>query len=108
MRRKFAFCAGGAVILLATSALAHHPSGVSSTGGAGPINTITATTLDQGQSSASIMFEMIKFNPPERHLPSQRRACPRPIVDPRSGYFIWIRPHKGSDDQRAATGRHRY
>jgi hypothetical protein len=51
---KFLVTAAGAAMLLAQPAFAHHPSGVSSTGGAGPINTISATTLDQGQSSASI------------------------------------------------------
>lgn len=50
-------------MLLATSALAHHPTGVAATGGAGPINTISASTLDKGQSSASIMFEIIKLDP---------------------------------------------
>ena len=43
-------------------AFAHHPTGVS-TGGAGPLYTIAATPLDKGQSSGSITFEMIKFNP---------------------------------------------
>ena len=50
-------------MLLATAALAHHPTGVAATGGAGPINTISASTLDKGQSSASIMFEIIKLDP---------------------------------------------
>jgi hypothetical protein len=62
MFRKSAFAAG--VLLLASTAVsAHHPSGISSSGAAGPINTIGATTFLQGQSSASIMFEMVKMNP---------------------------------------------
>jgi Putative MetA-pathway of phenol degradation len=52
-----------AVALFATSALAHHPTGVGSTGGAGPINTISASPLDKGETAASIAFEWIKFDP---------------------------------------------
>jgi hypothetical protein len=40
---------------------AHHPSGVANTGGAGPINTISATTLERDASSVSVMFEATKF-----------------------------------------------
>ena len=52
MLRTYAGCAGLAALVLASPAYAHHPSGVSSTGGAGPIATITGSTLDQGQSAA--------------------------------------------------------
>jgi hypothetical protein len=55
--------AGGAALLLAQPAFAHHPSGVGSTGGAGPINTISASPLDKGETAASITFEWIKFDP---------------------------------------------
>ncbi|HJU31286.1 MAG TPA: transporter, partial [Hyphomicrobiaceae bacterium] len=48
---------------IATPAFAHHPSGVSSTGGAGPIATISASTLEQGASAAGIFFEMVKISP---------------------------------------------
>ncbi len=37
-----------------SAALAHHPGGVGNALGAGPINTISATTLEQGQSVAGI------------------------------------------------------
>ena len=60
MLRKYAGCAGLAALVLASPAYAHHPSGVSSTGGAGPIATISATTLEQGQSAAGVFFEMVK------------------------------------------------
>jgi hypothetical protein len=63
MFRKLASGAGLAALVFAAPAVAHHPSGVSPSGGAGPINTISATTLEQGQSSASIIFEMVKINP---------------------------------------------
>ena len=57
--------AGAAALALLSSApaYAHHPSGVSSTGGAGAINTISATTLDQGQGAAAIFIEIVKMNP---------------------------------------------
>jgi hypothetical protein len=63
MSRKLAFYAATASLMLAPAALAHHPSAVSSTGAAGPINTISATTLDQGQSAVAIFFEMVKISP---------------------------------------------
>lgn len=62
MYRKSTLGTAALALLLGAPAYAHHPSGVSSTGGAGPINTISATTLEQGQSAASIFFELVKFN----------------------------------------------
>ena len=50
-------------LVLASPAFAHHPSGVSSTGGAGPIATISASTLDEGYSAAAVFFEMVKIDP---------------------------------------------
>ena len=52
MPTKFVIAAGAA-LLLAQPAFAHHPSGVGSTGGAGPINTISASPLDMGETAAS-------------------------------------------------------
>jgi Putative MetA-pathway of phenol degradation len=63
MYRKHVGCAGLAALILASPAFAHHPSGVGSTGGAGPIATISASTLEQGHSAAAIFFEMVKINP---------------------------------------------
>jgi hypothetical protein len=64
MRRKCIRCAAAAALIgSALPAFAHHPSGVSSTGGAGPIATISATTLEQGHSSVGVFFEMVKINP---------------------------------------------
>ena len=63
MYRIHARCAGLAALVLASPAFAHHPSGASSTGGAGPIATIPATTLEQGQSAAAVFFEMVKISP---------------------------------------------
>jgi len=63
MPTKFVITAAGAALLLAQPAFAHHPSGVGSTGGAGPINTISASPLDKGETAASIAFEWIKFDP---------------------------------------------
>ena len=62
MFRKYASCAGLAALILAPPAFAHHPSGVGSSGGAGPIATISASTLEQGHSTAAIFFEMVNFN----------------------------------------------
>jgi hypothetical protein len=62
MLRTYAGCAGLAALVLGLPAYAHHPSGVSSTGGAGPIATITGSTLDQGQSAAVVFFEMVKID----------------------------------------------
>jgi hypothetical protein len=53
--------AGACLALLASPASAHHPAAVSGSGGAGPINTISATTLGQGQSAASVTYEYINF-----------------------------------------------
>ena len=63
MFRRYASCAGLAALILAPPAFAHHPSGAGSTGGAGPIATIWASTLEQGHSAAAVVFEMIKISP---------------------------------------------
>ena len=63
MYRKSLAGAAALALLFGAPAYAHHPSGVSSTGGAGPINTISATTLEQGQSAAAIFFEIVRMNP---------------------------------------------
>jgi hypothetical protein len=63
MPTKFVITAAGTALLLAQPAFAHHPSGVGSTGGAGPINTISASPLDKGETAAGIAFEWIKFDP---------------------------------------------
>ncbi|HWE17830.1 MAG TPA: transporter [Hyphomicrobiaceae bacterium] len=61
MLRTFALSAG-LTALLASPAFAHHPSGASSTGDAGPIATISATTLEKGQSVAGIVLETVQFD----------------------------------------------
>jgi hypothetical protein len=43
-------------------AFAHHPTAVSGSGGAGPIYTISASTLEKGQSAASVFFEYTRLN----------------------------------------------
>lgn len=63
MYRKSLAGAAALALLFGAPAHAHHPSGVSSTGGAGPINTISATTLAQGQSAAAIFFEVVRIKP---------------------------------------------
>ena len=51
-----------AIGLLAAPVFAHHPTAVSGSGGAGPIYTISATTLDQGQSAVSVVYESTRFS----------------------------------------------
>ena len=60
MLRKIAFTTCAAA-LLAPSAFAHHPTAVSGSGGAGPIYTISASTLEQGQSAGSVVFEQTQL-----------------------------------------------
>jgi hypothetical protein len=62
MYRNVALGAAISALFLACPAKAHHPSGVGSTVGAGPIVTIPGTTLEQGHSSAAVVFEMLKFD----------------------------------------------
>jgi Putative MetA-pathway of phenol degradation len=59
-------CALGAAfafgsLVLAVPAAAHHPGGGGNTGGAGPIFTIPATTLDEGQTAVGVMFEYVRL-----------------------------------------------
>jgi hypothetical protein len=54
--------AAAAVLAFMPSAIAHHPSGVASTGGGGPIATISASTLEAGQSAAGVFFEMVRID----------------------------------------------
>ena len=55
-----AICAG-AFALIATPAVAHHPGGASNTGGAGPIVTISASTLEAGHGAVAFLTEYLKF-----------------------------------------------
>ena len=61
MLRTIALSAGATALLLATPAIAHHPSGAGAAGGAGPIVTTPAETLEKGHSSAAVVFEYLKF-----------------------------------------------
>ena len=56
-----AFCAGAFALLFATPAFAHHPGGTSNTGGAGPIITISASTLEAGHGAVAFLYEYLKF-----------------------------------------------
>jgi hypothetical protein len=62
MLRTFAGCAGLTALAFTFPAHAHHPSGVSSTGDAGPIATLSATTLARGQSAAAVFLEMVRID----------------------------------------------
>jgi len=94
MYRKSLVGAAALALLFGAPAYAHHPSGVSSTGGAGPFNTLSATPLEQGQSAAAIFFEIVKMNPfsdadltaPGTHHPHSLDA----ILAPSLGYAYGI------------------
>lgn len=53
--------------ILAAPVNAHHPSAGGAAGTSGPINTISASTLAQGQGAAALMFELIKLDPLSDH-----------------------------------------
>src|SRR3954471_20319375 len=61
MFRRLHFFVMPVALAMASSAFAHHPAGVSGSGGAGPIYTISASTLEQGQSAAALFFEYSKL-----------------------------------------------
>jgi hypothetical protein len=61
MSRRIAFYSGALTLLLASPAFAHHPGGASNTGGAVPLFTIAATTLEAGHGAVAFMYEYIKF-----------------------------------------------
>ena len=53
----------GALACLATPVFAHHPGGPGNATGAGPINTISASTLQQGRGVAGIVVDHIGIDP---------------------------------------------
>ena len=57
IRIKAAASAAAAALAFTTSASAHHPGGAGNAVGAGPINTISASTLEKGQTVAGVTFE---------------------------------------------------
>jgi hypothetical protein len=61
MTRRIALYSGVFTLLLGSSALAHHPGGAGNTGGAGPIVTISASTLEAGHGAVAFLYEYIKF-----------------------------------------------
>ncbi len=61
MFRKIVTTAAAATLLSATSSFAHHPGGGGNTGNAGPILTISATTLEQGTVQIGFLYEYISF-----------------------------------------------
>ena len=50
-----------AFALIASPAFAHHPGGASNTGGAGPIVTISASTLEAGHGAVAFLYEYLSF-----------------------------------------------
>src|SRR3954451_545122 len=60
MTRKF-FAFVGAFALIASPVSAHHPGGASNTGGAGPIVTISASTLEAGHGAVAFLYEYLTF-----------------------------------------------
>lgn len=60
--RLFAFLLSAGLVAAAQPAAAHHPSTGGSTGTSGPINVISASTLEKGQGAAAVLFELIKLD----------------------------------------------
>jgi len=46
---------------LTTPAWAHHPGGAGNSGAAGPVGTLPATTLDEGQVAAFVLYEVVRL-----------------------------------------------
>jgi hypothetical protein len=61
MTRRVAIFSGACALFLTSPALAHHPGGASNTGGAGPIVTISASTLEAGHGAVAFLYEYLKF-----------------------------------------------
>ncbi len=60
-KRSFGAALALGSFALAAPAAAHHPGGGGNTGGAGPIFTIPASTLDEGQTAVGVMFEYVRL-----------------------------------------------
>jgi hypothetical protein len=54
--------AAACALLSTFPAIAHHPGGVGNTGSAGPINTISASTLEAGHGVAGVVVEYARLN----------------------------------------------
>src|SRR5262245_35576988 len=61
MARRVALSACIGTLILTTPAFAHHPGGGSNTGGAGPVITIPATTLEEGHFSMAVWYEYARL-----------------------------------------------
>jgi hypothetical protein len=53
---------GSSIFFVIAPAEAHHPVGAGNTGSAGPINTISASTLAEGQISAAVRYELNRLD----------------------------------------------
>ena len=60
--KQIAVIASFFLLLMAGDVLAHHPSGGAGAGLAGPVRTISASTLQQGKWSLGIQTEFIKLD----------------------------------------------
>ena len=78
MTKLFRILAAATACAAASPSFAHHPGGVGNTGGSGPINTISATTLGAGQGAAAVMFEMIKL----RELSDETLGSTAVVIQP--------------------------
>ncbi len=61
MTRRVARLIGVSTFLLAVPAFAHHPGSSSNTGSAGPITTISASTLEAGHGAVAFLAEYIRL-----------------------------------------------
>jgi outer membrane putative beta-barrel porin/alpha-amylase len=61
MTRRVALSACIGTLILTTPAFAHHPGGGGNAGGAGPVVTIPATTLEEGHFSMAVWYEYVRL-----------------------------------------------
>jgi hypothetical protein len=62
MTRNLALSASMLAVIVASPAMGHHPGGGgANTGNAGPINTIPATTIEQGHAAFAVTYEHTRF-----------------------------------------------
>src|SRR5215472_10511190 len=60
-KRALAIAFAASCVAGATPTFAHHPGGGGNAEGAGPIFTIPASTLDEGQIAVGVMFEYVRL-----------------------------------------------
>ena len=106
MTKSIRILAAALACAAAVPAFAHHPGGVGNTGGSGPINTISASTLRAGQGAATAMFEIIRLKPlSDETLGEAAHANAPPAVHHEEGEGHEEAAGGGGDHHGDADGR---